>query len=130
MKGHLTGTLSLCLILFFLLKTYNCQEIANDTLEAPEQNVTETCPESQNVRNYLQDTTRSLYENEFLPAQTLTMKSYVDEKLGLIQTQFNAAVQQKDEEIRTLQQKVGQMEEENSGQIQKMNNLENELKVN
>lgn len=125
MKGHLTGTLSLCSILFVLLKTYNCQA---DPLEAPEQNVTETCQES-NVRNYLQDTTRSIYENEFLPAQTLTMKSYVDEKLGLIQSQFNAAVEKKDEEIRTLQQKIGQMEEENSKQTQKINNLENELKA-
>ena len=86
MKFQMSGTLSFWAILFLFLKSVNCQEIDDtESLETPEQNVMEMEePEANNAcpikaRKYLMDTTRALYQTEFLPALTLTMKSYVDE---------------------------------------------------
>ena len=120
------ATLSFMWILFFLLKDVNCQEEvslvdssessnvdANGTLATEgvsEENGTEiqqprTC--APKVRPYLLEITRTLYQTEFLPNQTLIMKNYIHEEFGWI----NATLEENQEKVSALENKVDQSEE-------------------
>ena len=125
-------TLAIWFVLFLTLKCGNCQ-VANETLEivdeTPLENTTEIEPTrtcSGRVHTFLLNTTRTLWEEEFLPDQTLTMKNYVEEKLTIfsqqIREEMNEKLEDKNEQIRTLEDKVSQ-------QNQKILEMEANIKV-
>ena len=125
MKFQISGTLSFLAILFLFLKSVNCQEIDDtESLETPEQNVMEMEePETNNAcpikaRKYLMDTTRALYQTEFLPALTLTMKSYVDETVDNFGRQCIASVEQTNEQMVRLEDNFSQQIQGMDGAIE------------
>ena len=125
MKFQMSGTLSFWAILFLFLKSVNCQEFDdNESLETSEQIVMEIDePEANNAcpikaGKYLMDTTRALYQTEFLPALTLTMKSYVDETVGNFGRQCIASVEQTNEHMVRLEDNIIQQIQGMDGAIE------------